>query len=84
MNTTHIHEVIFLVQDNDGVFTPETLVDAIAEKMGADIQFTSCSGVPFPKDEALQFLLDRNKVIVNATGNVEVHPSMKMCDSHLR
>ncbi|ANQ51473.1 YecH family protein [Flammeovirga yaeyamensis] len=84
MNTTHIHEVIFLVQDNEGVFTPETLVTAIAEKWGDDVGFMSCSGVPTPKEEALQFILDRNKVVVNTEGKIEIHPSMKMCDSHLR
>ncbi|WP_139263291.1 DUF2492 family protein [Flammeovirga pacifica] len=84
MNTTHIHEVIFLVQENDNVFTPETLVEAISQKWGSDIGFMSCSGVPTPKEEALQFLLDRNKVVVNAEGRVEIDPSMKMCDSHLK
>ncbi|KXX70465.1 DUF2492 family protein [Flammeovirga sp. SJP92] len=84
MNTTHIHEVIFLVQDNDGVFTEEGLNNAIAEKMGADVHFVACSGVPFPKEEALAFLIERDKVLVNNEGKVEVHPTMKMCDSHTR
>lgn len=84
MNTAHIHEVIFFVQENDGIYTPETLIEGISSKMGEDVAFTSCSGVPFPKEEALPFLIERNKVFINADGKVEVHPTMKMCDSHLK
>ncbi|MBB6462427.1 DUF2492 family protein [Flammeovirga kamogawensis] len=84
MNTTHVHEVIFLVQDNDAVFTPAALMDAISNKWGEDIHFTACSGVPFPKEETLPFLMERSKVFINDNGMVEVHPTMKMCDSHTR
>lgn len=84
MNTAHIHDVIFLVQELDGKLNTNTLLEEISKRMGKDVKFTSCSGVPFDKEEALPFLLEREKVLVNSKGLIEVHPSMKMCNSHLQ
>ena len=83
MNTIkHIHEVIFLIEKNNGQWTPDELVDAIGETWGHDVHFSSCSGNAFPKEYALDFLLNRQKVIVSDDGKITLHPSMKICNGH--
>ena len=83
MNTIkHIHEVIFLIEKNNEQWTPEELVDAIGETWDQDIHFSSCSGNAFPKEYALDFLLDRQKVILSDDGKITLHPSMKICNGH--
>ena len=83
MNTIkHIHEVIFLIEKNNDLWTPEELIDAIGEAWGTDVQFSSCSGNAFPKEYALDFLLNRQKVIVSDEGKITLHPSMKICNGH--
>ncbi len=78
----HIHEVIFLIEENNKLWLPENLIEAIAQTWGEDIQFSSCSGTAFPKEEALDFLLNRNKVIINKEGKIELHSTMKICNGH--
>ncbi|GJM59494.1 MULTISPECIES: DUF2492 family protein [Persicobacter] len=81
-NIKHIHEVIFLVEQNNGKWNASGLETAIAENWGADVQFMACSGVPFPKEEALEFLMGRNKVVLDDSGKVRLHPSMQICNGH--
>jgi probable metal-binding protein len=81
-NIQHIHQVIFLVEQNNEEWTPEELVEAIGKKWGADVHFGSCSGNAFPKEHALNFLLERNKVVLSQEGKVALHPAMHMCDGH--
>ena len=78
----HIHEVIFLIENNNEQWTPEELVDAISNTWGSDVHFGSCSGNAFPKEFALDFLLNRQKVILSNDGKVTLHPSMKICNGH--
>ena len=83
MNTEkHIHEVIFLIEKNNEQWTPDELVEAIGDTWGQDVQFGSCSGNAFPKEFALDFLLNRQKVILSEVGKVKLHPSMKICKGH--
>lgn len=78
----HIHEVIFLIERNNEQWTPEELIKAIGTTWGDDIQFGSCSGNAFPKENALDFLLNRQKVILSDVGKVKLHPSMHICKGH--
>lgn len=78
----HIHEVIFLIEKNNGHWTPAELTEAIADTWGADVHFGSCSGNAFPKEFALDFLLNRQKAVVSETGRVALHPAMKICNGH--
>lgn len=81
-NVKHIHEVIFLIEKNNGQWTPGELTVAIAETWGTDVHFGSCSGNAFPKEQALDFLLSRQKAVLSETGHVTLHPSMKICNGH--
>jgi probable metal-binding protein len=81
-NINHIHEVIFLIEKHNEEWTPDQLVDAISDTWGSDVQFGSCSGNAFPKENALEFLIDRQKVVVSEEGKVVLHPSMKICNGH--
>ena len=78
----HIHEVIFLIENNNEQWTPEELIEAITDSWGADVHFGSCSGNAFPKEYALNFLINRQKAVLSETGKVALHPSMKICNGH--
>ena len=81
-NVKHIHEVIFLIEKNDQKWTPEDLIIAIGNAWGTDVHFGSCSGSAFPKENAINFLIDRQKVIINEEGKVQLHHSMNICNGH--
>ena len=81
-NIKHIHEVIFLIEKNNEQWTPGELIEAIGNTWGADVHFGSCSGNAFPKENALNFLVDRQKVVLSEEGKVALHPSIKICDGH--
>lgn len=81
-NIKHIHEVIFLIEANNEEWTPDELVENIGQTWGTDVHFGSCSGNAFPKENALDFLLSRQKVILDQQGKVALHPSMKLCKGH--
>lgn len=78
----HIHEVIFLVEQYNNQLSPEELVTAIEETWGDDVHFGACSGTPFSKEYALEFLLSRNKVVLSQNGKVALHPAMQICNGH--
>ncbi len=81
-NIKHIHEVIFLIEKSDQPWTPEELIENIGNTWGEDVHFGSCSGNAFPKEDALDFLLSRQKAILSEEGRVLLHPSMKICNGH--
>ena len=81
-NIKHIHEVIFLIEKNNEKWTPVELTEAIGNTWGKDVQFGSCSGNSFPKENALNFLINRQKVVLSEQGKVALHPSMQICDGH--
>ncbi len=81
-NIKHIHEVIFLIEKHNAQWTPQELVEAIANTWGSDVQFGSCSGNAFPKENALNFLLSRQKVVLSEKGKVVLHSAMHICDGH--
>jgi probable metal-binding protein len=78
----HIHQVIFLIENNNEQWTPEELVEAIGNTWGADVQFGTCSGNAFPKENALNFLINHQKVVLSDEGKVALHPSMQICNGH--
>ena len=78
----HIHEVIFLIENNNEQWTPEELVEAIGNTWGTDVRFGSCSGNAFPKEHALNFLLERRKVVLSDEGKIALHPTMQICNGH--
>jgi probable metal-binding protein len=81
-NVKHIHEVIFLIEKNNNQWTPEELIDAISTAWSPDVHFGSCSGTAFPKENALDFLVSRQKVILSENGKITLHPSMSICKGH--
>ena len=81
-NIKHIHEVIFLIEKHNEQWTPKELVEAIGNTWGTDIQFGSCSGNALPKENALNFLIDRQKAFLSEEGKVTLHPTMQICDGH--
>jgi probable metal-binding protein len=81
-NIKHIHDVIFLIEKNNEQWTPEELVEAIGNTWGTDVQFGACSGNAFPKENALDFLLNRQKAVLSEEGKVTLHPSMQICKGH--
>ncbi|WP_088341916.1 DUF2492 family protein [Robiginitalea sediminis] len=81
-NVKHIHEVIFLIEQHNTQWTPEELTLAIGETWGEDVRFGSCSGTAFPKEDALEFLVNRQKAVLTAEGKVALHPSLKICNGH--
>ena len=81
-NVKHIHEVIFLIEKNNEQWTPNELIEAISKTWGADVQFGACSGNAFPKENALNFLIDRKKAVLTAEGKVVLHSSIQICNGH--
>jgi len=81
-NIKHIHEVIFLIEKNNDQWTPAELSNAIGQTWGSDVQFASCSGNAFPKENALHFLMDRQKAVLSKSGKVSLHPTMHICNGH--
>ena len=81
-NIEHIHQVIFLIEKNNAQWTPDELVEAIGNTWGTDVRFGACSGNAFPKEFALNFLIDRNKVVLSEEGKIELHPTMQICKGH--
>ena len=78
----HIHEVIFLIEKHNGRLDGHELEEAIAFEWGAEIMFSACSGNLFPKENALEFLISRNKVVFNEMGQIALHPSLQICEGH--
>ncbi|GAA4842406.1 DUF2492 family protein [Algivirga pacifica] len=82
-NIIHIHQVIFLIEKlGDQKVKADQLPSVIKGQFGEDVQHSACSGIPFDPEEALEFLLDRNKIIVDEEGFIHLHPTMKLCNSH--
>lgn len=81
-NIQHIHEVIFLIEKHDQQWTPEELIEVIGKTWGANVHFGSCAGNAFPKENALDFLINRQKVVLSQEGKVALHPSMQICKGH--
>ncbi len=82
MNVKHIHEVLFLFQEKGKYANEEELFASIKQRHGDDVQFISCSNQPFGLDAVVPFLLDREKIIRNTDGSLQLHPTMTMCDGH--
>ena len=78
----HIHEVILLIEQHNGQWTPEERIEAIGIAWGTDVHFASCSAAAFPKEKAPGFLIHRQKAVLSETGKAALHPAMKICNGH--
>jgi probable metal-binding protein len=74
--------VIFLIEKSNERWTSDELIEAISNTWGKDVLFGTCSGNAFPKEDTLNFLISRNKVILSDDGKITLHPSMHICDGH--
>ncbi len=81
-NIKHIHEVLFLFQRKGNYANEKELFEDIRQCHGNNVQFVSCSNEPFGLDAVVEFLLDREKIIRNADGSLQLHPAMTMCNGH--
>lgn len=82
-NVVHIHNVIFLIQKlGEKQVKANDLTAIIKSEWGENVQHVACSGIPFPPQEALSFLLERNKIVLDSEGFVDLHPEIKLCNSH--
>ncbi len=85
-NIRHIHEVILMMQKDEraNYENEEALIDDIFSKFGKNVKFTSCSNFAFSITEVMPFLLEREKIILNKNGSIQLNPSLVMCDGHLK
>ena len=61
----HAHEILNLLRGKDGVFTKNSLNEAVIESFGSAALFTNCSGMSHNFVGIFQFFLDREKILVN-------------------
>ncbi len=81
-NIRHVHDVLFLFQEVGGFENEDSLLKALQERFGDDVQFTSCSNKIFGLDGVVKFLAKRRKIVQNPDGSFSLHPEMTMCDGH--
>ncbi|PWJ41077.1 DUF2492 family protein [Sediminitomix flava] len=82
-NTVHVHEVIFMIGDQKGGhYNNASLIEDIKGKWGAEVNFMACSGVPFPPQDVVPFLMERSKIVLDDNGNISLHPNMQICNGH--
>lgn len=81
-NIKHIHEVLFLFQEKQKFKNAEALHTCIKSRLGDDVAFVSCSNEPFEIDKVVDFLVQREKIVINNDDSLSLHPTMTMCDGH--
>ncbi|MFM2480519.1 YecH family metal-binding protein [Celerinatantimonas sp. YJH-8] len=64
----HGHEVMQMMLEHDGLFTRESLIDAICERFGEDSRFHSCQKNDMNIEQLIEFLEDKGKFIVQEQG----------------
>ncbi|BDD08741.1 hypothetical protein FUAX_11730 [Fulvitalea axinellae] len=79
-NIMHVHQVIYMMQESGKTYEADELMGDIRKQFGDDVQFVACSGIPFPCDEVIPFLFDRNKIVLEGE-KISLHPQLKLCDS---
>lgn len=78
MNTVHIHNVLDLLVEADQPMKESELIDRIVADFGEDVFFTSCSDNLFQKEEVVNFLLSKNKIVVE-DGLISFNPTAEKC-----
>ncbi len=78
MNIVHIHNVLDILVDSETPYTEENLIGKISNEFGKDVQFSSCADHIFPKEEVVQFLLSKNKIIIE-NGLIRFNVTSERC-----
>ena len=73
MQSVHGHEVMRMMLERTEGFTRAELVQAIAERFGADARFHTCSAESLTAEGLVTFLQERGK-FVERTGRMQVLP----------
>jgi probable metal-binding protein len=68
MKDIHAHEVMHMMLEQDGVFSRESLAQAIVERFGADAKFHSCSADNMDVHVVIDFLEARGKFVARDDG----------------
>jgi probable metal-binding protein len=68
MTDIHAHEVMHMMLEQDGVFSRESLTQAIIERFGAGARFHSCSAGGMDVQAVIDFLESRGKFVVRDDG----------------
>jgi probable metal-binding protein len=78
MTDIHAHEVMHMMLEQDGVFSRESLAQAIIERFGSSARFHSCSADGMDVHAVIDFLETRGKFVSRDDGfNTEEN---KICD----
>jgi probable metal-binding protein len=68
MTDTHAHEVMHMMLEHDGVFSRDSLAQAIIERFGVDARFCSCSAAGMDVNAVIEFLESRGKFVARDKG----------------
>ncbi|MGF1636701.1 MAG: DUF2492 family protein [Cyclobacteriaceae bacterium] len=79
-NIRHIHEVIHLIQHSEKAFNAIEVAEEVGKLWGENVEFANCSGVTIQKEDAVEFLLKKNKILIES-GKIVIHPTIKLCQS---
>ncbi|QFI56227.1 YecH family metal-binding protein [Aeromonas simiae] len=64
----HGHEVMQMMLERGGLFTRESLRQAIVEAFGSDARFHTCSAEGMDADQLIDFLERKGKFVAAAEG----------------
>ena len=77
-NSIHGHEILRLIHESDPPLTRQEFNRVVADKLGNDARFHTCSGSDMNLDQLLEFLAERGKVFeVDGTLRTDIR---LMCD----
>lgn len=68
MKEVHAHEVMHMMLEQGGVFSRESLAQAITERFGDDAKFHSCSADGMDVHSVIDFLESRGKFVARDDG----------------
>jgi probable metal-binding protein len=68
MTDIHAHDVMHMMLEKGGVFSRESLAQAIVERFGADARFCSCSAAGMDVNAVIDFLESRGKFVASEDG----------------
>jgi probable metal-binding protein len=68
MTDIHAHEVMHMMLEQGGVFSRESLGQAIIERFGANANFHSCSASGMDVHTVIDFLESRGKFVARDDG----------------
>jgi probable metal-binding protein len=74
----HVHDILHLVKDKAEGFQPNDLVDLLVEQFGPEARFTTCGNHCLDHQEAIDFVLMREKVLLK-DGRILINPGIESC-----